>query len=320
MPRIPTSHVVSAIRSGMNDELLMETFQLSRKGYQRLLRTLVREKVMEHGELYDKSQSYRRFVDRLAMRRSPRAYVPFSIRVFSLEDAGSGFLRDISAQGVRVAGIRAEEGARRTLTLPLSELSGLSGITFQAVCRWTRMEGKTTTYPVSGFEITTISDDNREAFQGLYELVRMRSKGRERSFADALEDTEDTDFTTQTSLGTGLRLFSGSVDDVDILDIVQFMLLVRKRIVLEVVSTSDVRCRLYLEEGRVVQAVLGSLSGRDAFFDAMCFWGGTFRCLAWTEPTERSIDEPGDFLLVEAARRRDECAAPHAAAVQEQGA
>jgi DNA-binding NtrC family response regulator len=100
--------------------------------------------------------------------------------------------------------------------------------------------------------------------------------------------------------------FSGQVEGVDILEYLQFMLLTGTKTIVEVRSQAGHLCRLYLDSGNVVHADDGQIKGEDAVYRSLSFKGGKFSNLPWAEPEQRTINKPGDFLLMEAARRRDE--------------
>jgi hypothetical protein len=104
------------------------------------------------------------------------------------------------------------------------------------------------------------------------------------------------------------RAFSGKLDNVDILDIVQMLLLVGRKALLLVRSAQGIECQIYFAEGRIVHAKMGSLQGEDAFFACMDLGGGSFETQPWQNPNENTIHELGELLLLEAARRRDEAA------------
>jgi len=84
------------------------------------------------------------------------------------------------------------------------------------------------------------------------------------------------------------------------------MLLTGKKTIVEVTSLSGHSCRLYLTSGRIVHAVSDAFQGEAAFFQCIEFRGGTLANLPWSEPDRVSIDKPGEWLLFEAARRKDE--------------
>jgi hypothetical protein len=63
---------------------------------------------------------------------------------------------------------------------------------------------------------------------------------------------------------------------------------------------------VYVENGKVVHAVQGGMQGKEAFFACMNYSGGRFVAKAWKGAEIQTIIEPGEFLLLEAARRRDE--------------
>lgn len=99
--------------------------------------------------------------------------------------------------------------------------------------------------------------------------------------------------------------FCGTVHGVDILEYIQFMLLSGQRTVLEVHSEREGLCRLFFDKGDVVHAVSQDRMGEEAFYQCTGFKGGRFVNLPWSEPQRRSIERPGELMLVEAARRRD---------------
>lgn len=100
--------------------------------------------------------------------------------------------------------------------------------------------------------------------------------------------------------------FSGSIDSIDILDYLQLMMLTGRRLILEVSSRNGRRGLIFIDGGEVRHAQCDDLKGEDALFECLGFEGGNFINLPWTDPEEVTINKPGDFLLLEAARKRDE--------------
>jgi hypothetical protein len=101
-------------------------------------------------------------------------------------------------------------------------------------------------------------------------------------------------------------MFSGHVECVDILDYIQFVLTDGRRAVLDVHALTGSKCRLYIEAGQVLHAESDDKEGAEAFYQCTQYRGGKFSHLVWMEPKHISIKEPGTYLLLEAARRRDE--------------
>jgi hypothetical protein len=306
MPRIPVSEILNDLRNGMGDHELTEKYQLSVKGLNRLMQKLVEENAIGHGELYEKSPSYRKFADRLASRLSPRMSVRRPIRAYRNATSQKGFVRDISENGVRIAGLNTTVGDVITLRLPLREVGATEPIEFRAVCRWSKIQGKGKKYVMCGFEITEISETARIRFDELTTLLWVESRGSDRSQDPVLDVQMPWQATGAEGTEPCSRQFSGKVDGVDILDVVQFLLLIGKTTVLHVTSPEGVESQLYLKKGCLVHADLGSLRGSEAFFACMNFPGGEFLVNPWCDPTDHTIHEPWELMLVEAARRRDE--------------
>jgi len=101
-------------------------------------------------------------------------------------------------------------------------------------------------------------------------------------------------------------LYSGTVEDIDILDYMQWILLDRRSTVLIVSFPNATSCMVYLKDGQILHAVNGELEGEDALYTSLISPSGRFVHLTWTEPDRKTIEKPGTQLLIEAARRRDE--------------
>jgi two-component system, cell cycle sensor histidine kinase and response regulator CckA len=100
--------------------------------------------------------------------------------------------------------------------------------------------------------------------------------------------------------------FSGMVEGIDLLEYMQLMILTGKPVLVEVLLKTGLKGLIYLDKGRFIHATCGDLQGEEAVYRCVNFAGGSFSNLPWREPERVSIDKPGEFLLLEAARRRDD--------------
>ncbi|MFH1117492.1 MAG: response regulator [Pseudomonadota bacterium] len=105
--------------------------------------------------------------------------------------------------------------------------------------------------------------------------------------------------------GTGIA-FSGTLGSIDILEVTQLMLLSGQRLILEVEGREGMSGTLFLDGRGIRHAVVGDLEGEEALYRCMSFRGGSFTSMPWREPGKTTINKPGEYLLLEAARRRDE--------------
>jgi hypothetical protein len=74
------------------------------------------------------------------------------------------------------------------------------------------------------------------------------------------------------------------------------------------VTGSGLRGRLYISQGQITHGEIGDLSGVDALNSMLCLPGGSFELLPFTDPGRETISGQWEFLLMEAARVRDEAA------------
>ena len=95
--------------------------------------------------------------------------------------------------------------------------------------------------------------------------------------------------------------FSGLMQNVQLQDIRQLECLRRKSSVLEVFSKSE-SGEITIRTGNVVHAVVGLLSGEEAFYHLLNLQDGEFRMKPYVEPAEKTITSNWDMLLMEARR------------------
>lgn len=105
--------------------------------------------------------------------------------------------------------------------------------------------------------------------------------------------------------------FRGVMQRVGLQDVLQMECLARKSSIL-VVATGDRRGQIYVCEGEIVHAQLGQLHGEMALYGILALPGGEFNLEPYVEPVRRTISGQYQFLLMEAARLRDEAGTPSA--------
>lgn len=99
--------------------------------------------------------------------------------------------------------------------------------------------------------------------------------------------------------------FQGTVDGVDLIDIVQFNALSRATAALKV-TTGDQEGMIFFKDGAVVHAMCGQETGEVAFFTILEFNGGSLQNIRGVQPPIVSIHKSIEGLLFEAAVKNDE--------------
>lgn len=100
-------------------------------------------------------------------------------------------------------------------------------------------------------------------------------------------------------------MFQGSLKELHLPDVIQLVSVSSKTGAFHLQKNSDEGI-IYLEQGRIVHAVLGSTEGDEAVY-AMATWTeGTFRFVPDEASSRHSITKNNTNLLMEAARRLDE--------------
>jgi hypothetical protein len=88
-------------------------------------------------------------------------------------------------------------------------------------------------------------------------------------------------------------------------DVLQMECLGRRSSILSV-STGARRGQIYICDGEIIHAEAGPIQGEMALYGLLGLSGGEFKLHPFTEPPRRSISGQHEFLLMEAARMRDE--------------
>lgn len=99
--------------------------------------------------------------------------------------------------------------------------------------------------------------------------------------------------------------FRGLMRQVGLPEVLQMECLGRKSSVLEVFANRS-RGRIFIQDGSIVHAEFASLEGEAALYGLLALRGGEFNLHAFTPPERISIQGHYEFLLMEAARLRDE--------------
>ena len=99
--------------------------------------------------------------------------------------------------------------------------------------------------------------------------------------------------------------FQGTVDGVDLIDIVQFNSLSRATAALKV-TTGDQEGMIFFREGAVVHAMCGKEFGEEAFFTILGFNGGSLQNIRGVQPPVVTISKSIEALLFETAVKSDE--------------
>lgn len=175
--KIPLKSVVDDIRSGMNDEYLMEKYGLPPRGLRALFKKLLEAQLIGHSELYKTSALYREKMDQIKKRRSPRADLSVPLAVYDVTLSSFGVVRDISETGLCVAGIPSEVGEVKTFQLPVDNFMNADPLLLIAECRWVEEKGEKAKYFVAGFELLDLSDADRTALKKVMDFLLLSNSG-----------------------------------------------------------------------------------------------------------------------------------------------
>lgn len=99
--------------------------------------------------------------------------------------------------------------------------------------------------------------------------------------------------------------FHGILRRVGLQDVLQMECLARNSSLLKI-SAGSVQGLVYVKDGQIIHAQCGNQTGEEAFNYLLGLSGGEFDVKPFTPPPTQSITGSWEFLLMEAARKRDE--------------
>ena len=102
--------------------------------------------------------------------------------------------------------------------------------------------------------------------------------------------------------------FQGVLRKVGLQDVIQMECLARNSSILEIYN-QNVLGRIYIEDGQLVHAVTGEMTGEHALYKLLSLPGGSFELAQFEAPPDKTLNGQWEMLLMEAARVKDENAA-----------
>lgn len=106
-------------------------------------------------------------------RQVPRSYPVFSLPIYDVDDPTTeGRVLDVTELGIRIGGLECVVGRRKTFLIQVEELGSLKPFSFDAECRWVRIDPDTGEY-IAGFEITGISPDDLQQLRKIIQSLSL---------------------------------------------------------------------------------------------------------------------------------------------------
>jgi hypothetical protein len=169
--KIKGKDVISDIRSGLTDSQLMDKYELSPMGLQKVFRKLVDAGALSIKEIYARNPLRE---DSVVIDLEDISFAPDSPLecIIPICDATNpecrGAVCEIGENGLQVSGINATPGEQRSFLIDARDFFAVDEFRFQAKCLWCKESSLDQSSSV-GWEITGILAEDLE---NLRELVR----------------------------------------------------------------------------------------------------------------------------------------------------
>jgi hypothetical protein len=159
--QISVTNFVNDLRSGASRCYLMDKYGLSSRGLHRALAKLLDANAISREEIPEKSFHQYATLAGENVRDLLRHRVDFAVPVYeAARPEVHGRFCDVTAEGVKIAGLEARVGEIKTLVSLGDETGEVGPFEFVAQCRWFRRGAAAGDF-VSGFHIVDISTQDR---------------------------------------------------------------------------------------------------------------------------------------------------------------
>jgi hypothetical protein len=175
--QINGGNIIDDLRSGMTDRELQVKYRLSTNGLCTIYEKLVDRGAISHSELSKWSPLYSLRTHYKESRSYPRADLASRVPIYDLGTGSIGILRDISENGMRVAGIDASVGQARTFQIPIDMFMQADPLLIVAECKWAKPKGTMKQYGVAGFEILDLPANDRNTLQNFITFLLLSESG-----------------------------------------------------------------------------------------------------------------------------------------------
>ena len=139
----------------------------------------------------------------------------------------------------------------------------------------------------------------------IQDWVRVFRRTTLQAFDEHLRQTFLIQGADAAALGTAE--YTGTLGDIPIADLIQTFQMGGKGGVITITRDGE-HSHIWCDKGEIIDAESGSLKGEAAIYRILNFERGQVLADFHSEPRQRTIEAPGNLLLLEAARRKDESA------------
>ncbi len=119
--------------------------------------------------------------------------------------------------------------------------------------------------------------------------------------------TKDLKLLLRDNLNKQQQGFTGTLNNIELIDLIQMCCISTTSMMIRVAQNSH-KGVIVISEGEIIHAVCENNVGEDAFYEIIAWEGGNFQTLRQPAETVVSINKGWQFLLIEAARLKDESA------------
>ncbi len=169
--------ILDDLRAGMTDRELRIKYRLSTNGLCTIFDKLVARQAISHSELSEISPAYTTTICHNDKRGCPRVDLALYVPVYDLGGLVTGALKDLSENGLRIAGIEARTGQAKTFQIPINTFMNADPVLVVAECRWVETTGTDNENNVAGFEIIDISDRDKQGLRNFMKFLLLSESG-----------------------------------------------------------------------------------------------------------------------------------------------
>lgn len=175
--RITIKSIMSDIHSDTAASDIMKKYGLSPKGLETVFRQLVSAGLLNARQLAERYPNYASLLSAKTADKGAALTLSVPVPIHDLESSARGILRNISADAIRVVGVRARVGETKTFQIPVDMFMAAAPLQLSARCVWVQTNGEDRKNIVACFEVVKLTKSQREVLDRFIRVMFLSSSG-----------------------------------------------------------------------------------------------------------------------------------------------
>jgi hypothetical protein len=156
---------------------LMKKYGLSNRGLTKIFNKLISAGLVEARELLERYPSFAPVMSGSTASKDTVLTLSIPVPINDRDSSATGFLRDVSSETIRVAGIKAHVGEIKTFQIAVDNFMAADPLEVTTQCTWVDPKGEEKEDDIAGFEFVNLTNSQRDTLNRFIKVMFLSSSG-----------------------------------------------------------------------------------------------------------------------------------------------